>query len=206
MPRTSPEDPANAAGVTGLPPRDQTGDGRVSPLVTASDADLVLRARDGDRGAFAALVGRYRDRFLRYARHMLADQEDAEEAVQDTLVRAYRALDRCEPQRFGAWAHRILVNRCRTRAVRGHWFRRRRVDLQLAHDVGTMDEDVLWRDEINRALSVLPVDQREAFLLKHVDDMTYEDMSSMTGASVPALKMRVSRACDRLRTILESRQ
>ena len=187
-------------------PCDPSSDGRVSPLVTASDSDLVLRSRSGDRVAFTALVGRYRDRFLRYARHMLADQEDAEEVVQDTLVRAYRALDRCEPQRFGAWAHRILVNRCRTRAIRGHWFRRRRVDLHLAHDVGTMDEDVLWRDEINRALATLPVDQREAFLLKHVDDMTYEDMSTMTGASVPALKMRVSRACERLRSILGSRR
>ena len=67
--------------------------------MTASDSDLVLRSRSGDRVAFTALVGRYRDRFLRYARHMLADQEDAEEVVQDTLVRAYRALDRCEPQR-----------------------------------------------------------------------------------------------------------
>ncbi len=205
MSRASRKDPAGRKEVTGQATRDQAADARVSPLVTASDSDLVLRSRDGDRGAFAALVGRYRDRFLRHARHMLGDQEDAEEVVQDTLVRAYRALDRCEPQRFGAWAYKILVNRCRTRAIRGHWFRRRRVDLHLAEDVGTMDEDVLWREEINRALATLPVDQREAFLLKHVDDMTYEDMSSMTGASVPALKMRVSRACDRLRTILVAR-
>jgi RNA polymerase sigma-70 factor (ECF subfamily) len=50
---------------------------------------------------------------------------------------------------------------------------------------------------------MLPIDQREAFLLKHVEELTYDEMSSMTGVSVPALKMRVTRACDGLRDLLE---
>lgn len=193
-----------APGGSPRPGCDAAGGAGVSPVVTPSDADLVMRSRDGDRAAFAALVTRYRGRFLRFAHHMLGNQEDAEEAVQDALVRAWKALSQCDPQRFGAWAHRILLNRCRTRAVRGHWFRRRRVDLHHAEVMGVQDQDLFWREEINRALEQLPVDQREAFLLKHVDEMTYEDMSSMTGASVPALKMRVSRACDRLRAQLEA--
>jgi len=56
---------------------------------------------------------------------------------------------------------------------------------------------------IERALSMLPTEQREAFLLKHVEELSYDEMSEMTGVSVPALKMRVKRACDGLRDLLE---
>jgi RNA polymerase sigma-70 factor (ECF subfamily) len=56
---------------------------------------------------------------------------------------------------------------------------------------------------IERALRMLPVDQREAFLLKHVEEMSYDEIAAMTGVSVSALKMRVKRACDMLRDLLE---
>src|SRR5436309_1913383 len=83
--------------------------------VGASDGDLVRRVLAGDTGAYAALVARYRDRLGRYAVHMLGDRQDAEEALQDAFVRAYRSLARCDdPERFGAWLYGILVNRCRT--------------------------------------------------------------------------------------------
>src|SRR6266516_4590903 len=71
--------------------------------VESSDAELVRRIRTGDIGAYGALVSRYRDRLGRYALHMLGDREDAEEALQDSFVRAYRSLARCDdPARFGA--------------------------------------------------------------------------------------------------------
>jgi RNA polymerase sigma-70 factor (ECF subfamily) len=61
------------------------------------------------------------------------------------------------------------------------------------------EEGVAWREEIARALQRLPSDQREAFLLKHVEDLSYEEIAAATGVGVSALKMRVKRACDRLR-------
>ena len=61
-----------------------------------------------------------------------------------------------------------------------------------------------WKDAIGRALAELPADQREAFLLRHVEDVSYEDMSALTGAGISALKMRVKRACDSLRDRLRS--
>src|SRR3990172_7680524 len=80
-----------------------------------SDAALVRRVLAGDVERYAALVARYRDRLGRYALHRLGNRADAEDAVQETLVRAYRALERCAtPERFGAWVFQILVNRCRT--------------------------------------------------------------------------------------------
>src|ERR671921_777980 len=87
--------------------------------VSASDAELVQRVRQGDLDAYGLLMTRYRLRFGRYAFHLLGNQSDAEEALQDAFFRAYRALDRCrEPERFGAWLFSIVVNCCRTAAVR----------------------------------------------------------------------------------------
>ena len=59
-----------------------------------------------------------------------------------------------------------------------------------------------WREEIDRALQRLRPEQREAFLLKYVEDMGYDEMSQLTGVGVSALKMRVMRACERLRELL----
>src|SRR3954464_7225999 len=85
----------------------------------SSDAALVSRVLHGEVNAYAILVQRYRDRYARYAFHMLGNREDAEEALQDAFTRAYRSLARCEdPERFGAWLFRILVNRCRTMGAR----------------------------------------------------------------------------------------
>ena len=66
------------------------------------------------------------------------------------------------------------------------------------------DEDL--REDINRALARLDPLMREAFVLKHVEGLEYEEMSRLVKASVPALKMRVKRACDRLRVMLQEEE
>ncbi|HEU4641626.1 MAG TPA: RNA polymerase sigma factor [Gemmatimonadaceae bacterium] len=176
------------------------------PVVEQADADLVHRARAGDDDAFARIVARYRDRYARFAVHMLGSAADAEDVLQDTFVRAYRSLSRCDdPSRFDAWLFSILINRCRTAGARRH--RRERT---LVRDDGALEgaleehpaERDAWREEIRFALAKLPDEQREAFLLKHVEDLGYEEMAMLTGASVSALKMRVKRACERLRELL----
>ena len=71
----------------------------------------------------------------------------------------------------------------------------------LPHDRGTPpDVDAIaWREEIQTALAALPAAQREAFLLRHIEGLEYEEMGRITGAGVSALKMRVKRACEFLR-------
>lgn len=172
----------------------------------SSDAVIVARVLRGDVEAFAVLVARYRDRYARYAYHMLGNREDAEEALQDAFTRAYRSLARCEdPERFGAWLFRILVNRCRTAGAR----RGRRARTFVADESAMLEaaeehpaDRRAWREEIDRALQRLRSEQREAFLLKYVEEMGYDEMSRLTGVGVSALKMRVMRACDRLRELL----
>ena len=172
----------------------------------SSDAVIVARVLRGDVEVFRVLVERYRDRFARYAYHMLGNREDAEEALQDAFTRAYRSLARCEdPERFSAWLFRILVNRCRTMGAR----RGRRAKTFVVDEIALLEaaeehpaEQAAWREEIDRALERLSADQREAFLLKYVEELGYDDMALLTGVGVSALKMRVMRACERLRELL----
>jgi RNA polymerase sigma-70 factor (ECF subfamily) len=178
--------------------------------VETSDAELVRRVRAGETAAYGALVARYRDRLGRYAVHMLGDREDAEEALQDAFVRGYRSLARCDDaERFGAWLYGILVNRCRTAGARAA--RRRKM---FVRDDGALErheaaqpgsgaaERAEWDDAVERALARLSAENREAFLLKHVEDLEYEQIAQLTGAGVSALKMRVKRAREQLQVFL----
>ncbi len=174
------------------------------------DAEIVAKVLAGDTAAYATLVARYRAQFGRYAVRMLGTREDAEEALQDAFLRAYRSLAKCDdPERFGSWLFRILANRCRTAGTR----RGRRDKTFVRDEVALMDaaqqhpaEREAWREEIDRALMMLEPEQREAFLLKHVEDLGYEEMAEITGVGVSALKMRVKRACERLRVLLQEVQ
>ena len=172
-----------------------------------TDAELALLARRGDPVSFDALVDRHFPACLRFAIHLLGSPSDAEDAVQETFVRAYRGLGAYrERDTFRAWLFRILVNRCRTAAVR----RSRRATHEIQDPAGRMDAPVDGgqsrvddRLALSRALATLDPLSREAFLLRHGEDMDYGTMARVTGAGISALKMRVMRAREHLRARLE---
>lgn len=175
-----------------------------SPEMT--DAACVQAALAGDGAAFAMLVDRHSPACLRFARRMLGSREDAEDAAQETFVRAHRALARYDGRTsFRTWLMSILVNRCRTALLQRHRRTKRVVLDEAALDqaAAVEESDLELRDAIERALSQLEAGQREAFLLKHVEQLTYEEMAGATGVGVSALKMRVQRACDRLQILLK---
>ena len=177
--------------------------------MTPTDAAIVERVLGGDREAFRLLVDRHHDRCLRVATHLLGgDVAEAEDATQEAMLRAFRYLGSYrEREKFGAWLMRILVNQCRTQMAK----RRGRRDVpglgdeQLAFpDEGEIpgDERATMRAELERAMALLPPDQREAVVLRFADDLTFDEMATVTGVGVSALKMRVQRACARLRALL----
>ncbi len=169
------------------------------------DAADVRRVLSGDVDAYAALVDRYYEQCARYAVRMLGNRDDAEDALQATFLRAYRALAKYqERDKFSAWLYRILVNQCRSLAARRSqrervFVREEALLLNAADDrapVGWSGED---EEFVQRVLSELDPLLREAFLLKYIEELSYEEMSALTGVGVSALKMRVKRASDRLR-------
>ncbi len=167
----------------------------------------MRRVLAGESQVYARLVERYRDRLGRYAVRMLGNVADAEDALQDTFVRGYRSLARCtNPEGFGAWLFGILVNRCRTYAAQ----RARRQAMVMLDESAVASASVAhsedrdaWREAITWAVDQLNPDQREAFLLKYVEELSYEEMQKLTGTRIPALKMRVFRAREELRRLLE---
>jgi RNA polymerase sigma-70 factor (ECF subfamily) len=172
-----------------------------------TDAALIADVLEGDLDAFAVLSRRYRDRYARFAVRMLGSAEDADDVLQLAFIRAFRSLAQCEdPSRFGAWLHRIVINECRTNLARRARRERRMVTDQAALDrawTSHPSDATAMLDEIQHALGQLPCEHREAFVLKHVEDLSYEEISDLTGVGVSALKMRVKRACARLRDLLE---
>jgi RNA polymerase sigma-70 factor (ECF subfamily) len=166
----------------------------VSYLFVEADAAVVKRVLNGEVEAYSILVERYFDHYVRFAIHLVGNREDAEEVVQDTFLRAYRALGRYEErERFGAWLLRILVNRARTVSAMG-----RRREKMFPDQVGETlpetaeahpEERAALREEMARALEQLGPDQREAFLLHYVEGLSYEEMSAVTGSGISALKI-----------------
>ncbi|HEY2379297.1 MAG TPA: sigma-70 family RNA polymerase sigma factor [Gemmatimonadaceae bacterium] len=176
-------------------------------MSSPSDRELIAAAAQGQVAAFATLLGRYRDVRTRFALRMLGNYDSADEALQAAFVRAFQSIARCRnPEQFGDWLFRIVINECRARALR------RTV---RARNTGEFDAIADWRAavegsehgaDIQRALDQIDPINREAFILQYVEELPYPQIASLTGASVITLERQVDRACSRLRELLPDRQ
>ncbi len=171
-----------------------------------TDDEIVQLVRSGDADAYAMLLDRHYQKCLRYGVRMLGNREDAEEVVQDAFVRAYRYLPKYDARdRFEPWLFQILVNACRTKLRQQKLLAARFAPYDDALDVDSVIAEAAPATsvELMQALNLLSDEDREALLLKYMDDRTYESMAEITGDGISALKMRVKRARERLRTLLE---
>jgi RNA polymerase sigma-70 factor, ECF subfamily len=178
--------------------------------MSPSDTELIQRVLAGDRDSYAWLVRRYQEMLYRHALGMVSDGDAAADLVQDSFIKAFSSLESChDPERFGAWVFRILRNRCHD-----YLRDRRRQMLPLdreamlatSRECPDIDlERLTLGQTIEEALSRLPEAQREAFLLKHVEGCSYEEMAQRLDTSVSALKMRVMRAREALQALLKDR-
>jgi RNA polymerase sigma-70 factor, ECF subfamily len=171
-----------------------------------ADHEVVRAVLDGDPDSFATLLHRHGDSCTRYAIRMLGSRADADDAVQNAFIRAFRGLPSCrDPRRFRSWLMQIVVNECRShgsrRTRRARWFVQDDAALENAEAAAAESSEL--RDELHRALAMLPAAQREAFLLRYAEEMSYDEMAAVTGAGISALKMRAKRACERMRELLD---
>ena len=189
-------------------PRPLQIDRRIASTPVAADV-LALRARDGEAGAFTALVEHMHPRALRFASQMTGGgQADVEDIVQDAWIRTFRALPRYDASRsFESWFFTILANCCRSLRVKlRRWqLRAQPLDDQMQDEaidplIATSTRSDVAR--VHRALATLPAMQRETFLLHHVEGFSYEEIAEITGVGVSACKMRAKRAMDAVRELL----
>lgn len=174
--------------------------------VGMTDEELVRLTLSGNARAFTTLIDRHAPACLRYAARMLGDRADAEDVAQETFMRVHKSLSQYDERTpFRSWLFAILVNRCRT-ALSQRIRRERRF---VADDGEMMLASVppaAWatdlRQDVERALRQLVAEQREAFLLRHIEQLEYDEIARLTGARPSAVRMRVKRACDRLQELL----
>lgn len=176
----------------------------------APDRELMRRVAAGDRDAMAPLVERHHRRLYRIALSYLRSPDDALDCVQETFVKAFRAVARWDPRSEPApWLTRIAVNEAIDRYRRGR--RRLAAEQPLAegdHDVRLRAEDpsperrMLSREvgeKIDRALRTLPERHRAVFVLRHYEQLSLEQIAETLGVSLGTVKSSLHRAIHRLR-------
>lgn len=169
------------------------------------DAELVRRVLDGRRDAYRRLVRRYQQRLHGFALGMVGDPDAAADLLQDALVRAYTRLDGCDdPAGFGPWIHRILRDRCREYLDDLTGDRDAREDpAEGVPEIGRPPADpggAGSRWTLRDALTRLPGAHREAFLLRHLHGYGYREIAEILDAPVSAVRTRVHRSREILRS------
>ncbi len=168
--------------------------------------DLIQRARSRDEAALRQLYERHRQPVFRLAYGILRDHDEAEDVMQDVMVQALSHLERYDPQRgaFSTWLHTITVNRCRDRLRRRRlqdrlfgWLQRGDVEEPAtpAPDIEHVDTD----RRIARALGDLTDLQREALLLREVEELSFAELGEVLGVPLRTAQARVNSAAAALR-------
>lgn len=170
------------------------------------DNDLIERAQRGDRDAFAILARTHGDRLMAIAHRILRDFGRAEDAVQQTLVIAWRELPGLrDPDRFDAWLQRLLVNACYAEARRWRtWSANVRL---LAIDGPAGPDEALEvddRDRIERGFRRLPPDQRAILVFTHYLGLAPAEIAERLGIPVGTARSRLHYAHRAMRAAIEA--
>jgi RNA polymerase sigma-70 factor (ECF subfamily) len=199
----------------------ETGMPYEAPDEQGSERDLISRLRSGDEDAFERLVREQGGRLLAVARRFLREEEEARDAVQECFLSAFRALDRFDQaSRLSTWLHRIVVNACLMRLRT----RRRKPeepieDLlprfqadghQVNHPTPEWEgsaETLLARSEtrsiVREAIHRLPGSYRAVLLLRDIEELSTKEAARLLGVTENAVKIRLHRARQALRGLLE---
>jgi RNA polymerase sigma-70 factor (ECF subfamily) len=186
-----------------------------------SESLLLERLRAGDEAAFETVIHLYGGRLLAAARRLLRNEDDAADAVQEAFLAAFKSIDGFQgTARLSTWLHRIVINaalmKLRSESRRpedaiadllprfnaaGEW-----LDTVRGWDDGS--EELLERREtrilVRRCIDQLPDVYRTVLLLRDIEDLDTEEVAEMLGVTANAVKIRLHRARQALRTLLES--
>lgn len=164
------------------------------------EATLVVRAQEGDVHAFEELARRHQDALFRVAVRMLGDRADAEDALQEALIDAWRRIGSFRAEAaFSTWMYRIVTNRCTQLLRRTN----RTVPFTEADESrptpgGGSPERAAEVDAemaaLGRLVAALPAEQRTCWVLRELEGLGYAEISEITGAGETAVRGRIHRA------------
>jgi len=161
---------------------------------------MVILVADDDMDVFAEIVRRYKDRLLTYVTRYLGDRDRAEDLVQETFLRVWKARHRYDHNagaRFSTWIYTICTNLVRSEGRRAFW--RRRAEINENHegpsvDVGAGLEASEHRDAIEEAIDALKPHERLVFVLRDVEGLSYDEIAEVAQCPLGTVKSRVNRA------------
>jgi RNA polymerase sigma-70 factor (ECF subfamily) len=185
-----------------------------------ADAELLARLRAGEQAAYQELVRDNAGRMLAVARRLLRCDSEAEDAVQEAFTQAYQALPRFEGHALlSTWLHRIAVNACLIRLRKRKRRGERSIEELLPRyqdDGHRLDVGEPWpadalaqleqhevRSAVRKAIDALPERHRCVLLLRDIEGLSSEEVAERLGIRADAVKMRLHRARQALRTLLD---
>lgn len=192
-------------------PRPTRGRGAVE-LETLDDLALVVQTREGNRDAFAALVGRYQERVVNICARGVGDADAAHDVAQEVFIKAYRGLERFQgDSRFFTWLFRIATNEAisarrkrsrhdRVRSLEGGGGRGDDGDERRQDPPDTTYEpsaEAMRHDEqavVQRAIAELDDEQAQVILLRDIDGLSYQEIAEVVQAPIGSVKSRIHRA------------
>lgn len=194
--------------------------GVADSLRTLDEDELLARLREGDDDAYEQLVRQNGGRMLAAARRILPSDEDAQEAVQEAFLSAFKSIERFHGgSRLATWLHRIAINAALMRLRKLKRREGRIEDLLPSYtetggfaampDPWSEEADArLLREEarsvVRARIDELPQSYRVALLLRDIEGLSNDELAESLGVSVNAAKIRVHRARQALKTLLDS--
>ncbi len=197
--------------------RPSSGGGAAVDWAGARDEDLIAHVQGGQRRAYDELVRRYKGRLFSFILRMVRDPVEAEELTQDTLIRAYIHADKYrEIARFSTWIFTIATN-----LVRNRMRQRKREPIRLPLNPRPDDDETLLDppdpradptrevegEELGRMISLatsrIPEKYRVPFLLREVEELSYEEIQQVTGLKLGTVRSRINRARTRFRRLIK---
>ena len=182
----------------------ERSDSLATHQVERSDDELMLLVRAGQHVAFDALVLRHQARMLRVAHRFLGDSAAAADAVQNTFVALFGAVNSYQSRgKFRAYVYRLLLNQCR----RAH--RRGRLELRVRELLPAQpltNDQLLERErqrDVERVLSRLPPKQRAVLLMRYTAELGYQEIAEALEIPLGTVKSRIFEATARLRELLQ---
>ena len=192
--------------------------GEAAFVMERVEENLALAVHRCEPGAFERLIERYEDPLVGYAHGILQNVHDAQEVVQDALVRAHRALSkqydasRCASLALRPWLFRAVRNLClNKRRSRGRALERSLSEFddgRVGPFVRVEGNEFERREEIDllrRAMGLLPVEARELIVLRFIEEMSYAEIARTVGSTEASLRGKVFRSLKLLREALEKK-
>ena len=178
------------------------------------DLPLIDRFKDGDQSAFEELLLKYQDRIYNLCRHLLGNTHEAEDAAQDTFLKAYQKLKDFKPEAsLYTWLYRIAVNTCLDYKKRPLWeslFRKSDEDEEYILEPLSEDPspEKLYESKqlglaLSKSLGKLSFKLRTVIILKEIEGLSYEEIADILEVSTGTVKSRISRAKEELRQRLK---